>query len=94
MFEKADQIRRSFFLNSSETPNVSVNIKALSVPENIKAAVMQIVGTCVTGTPQQKDVVSIYWPGEGSNRTSKFLIFTDSWNEVASASAHGHYFVY
>lgn len=92
MFEQADRIRRSFFLSGSKTPAVTVNIKALTLPAGIEAAIMQIEGFSVTGTPQQKDVVSVNWPAKGSNRTSKLVVFTDSWHEIASVSGPWSFF--
>jgi type VI secretion system protein ImpL len=92
MFEQADRIRRSFFLSGSKKPDVTVNIKAQNLPADIQAAIMQIEGLSVTGTPQQKDVVSVNWPADGSNRTSKLVVFTDSWREIASASGPWSFF--
>ena len=92
MFEQADRIRRSFFLSGSKKPVVTVNIKAQNLPAGIDAAIMQIEGLSITGTPQQKDVVSVNWPTEGSNRTSKLVLFADSWHEIASASGPWSFF--
>lgn len=85
MFEKADLIRRSFFQADQKMPSFTVKIRAQKLPDNIAIAIMQIGDTSVSASAQQNDTVSVSGPVSNNENSSKVLIFTDKWHEIASA---------
>ncbi|NKC23168.1 hypothetical protein HED50_19720 [Ochrobactrum oryzae] len=46
---------------------------------------MQIGDTSVSASAQQNDTVSVSGPVSNNENSSKVLIFTDKWHEIASA---------
>lgn len=82
-FENADRIRRAFFPEGSENPDVTINIKPVSLSGGAEAVMMEIEGEKVVytnnGRVQSK---SVRWPSEESKNLSHLLFMPGGWERA------------
>ncbi|GAB1584265.1 type VI secretion system membrane subunit TssM [Phyllobacterium phragmitis] len=81
-FENADRIRLAFFQSGSEKPNISINVKPLSLSDSANAVMMEIDGERVVyfhGPIQSK---SISWPANQVINLSRVAFLPGGWQQA------------
>ncbi|PRD41144.1 type VI secretion system membrane subunit TssM [Phyllobacterium phragmitis] len=81
-FENADKIRRAFFQSNSESPNISINIKPLSLSDSAGAVMLEIEGERVVyfhGPVQSK---TISWPSSQAINLSRIAFQPGGWKQA------------
>ncbi|KXF77942.1 type VI secretion protein IcmF [Paramesorhizobium deserti] len=81
-FENADKIRLAFFQASSENPNISINIKPLSLSDSASAVMMEVDSERVVyfhGPIQSK---TIAWPSNQAINLSRVAFLPGGWQQA------------
>ncbi|TWD46098.1 type VI secretion system protein ImpL [Agrobacterium vitis] len=81
-FENADKINRSFFPNGSETPEVTINVKPVSLTDASNAVMLEIEGERVVYFHGPIQAKSITWPSKQPANMSRIAFQPGGWQQA------------
>lgn len=81
-FENADKIYRSFFPNGSETPEVTINVKPVSLSDASNAVMLELEGERVVYFHGPIQAKSITWPSKQPANMSRIAFQPGGWQQA------------